>query len=156
MLLFGAGHTGRALAPLLAGLPFQVTWVDERPTEFPDELPAGVRVRPVAEPQAEVDQAPPGALYLVMTHSHQRDLELCARVMSRGDFAYLGLIGSATKRARFEHRFRESGLDDAVIDRLTCPIGIAGISGKEPAEIAVSVAVQLLRIRDRALREPES
>ena len=156
VLLFGAGHVGRALAPLLAGLPFRFTWVDERPDEFPDQLPAGVRARPVPVPRAEVDQAPPGAFYLVMTHSHQRDFELCERIMSRGDFAYLGLIGSATKRARFEHRFREGGLDDAVIARLTCPIGVPDITGKAPAEIAVSVAAQLLQVRGRKRPEPGS
>ncbi|MEM7226215.1 MAG: xanthine dehydrogenase accessory protein XdhC [Pseudomonadota bacterium] len=150
VLLFGAGHTGRALAPLLGSLPFRVFWIDERPSEFPDELPKDVRIRAVAEPQGEVDQAPSGALYLVMTHSHQRDFELCARVLSRGDFAYLGLIGSATKRARFEHRFREGGLDEATIARMTCPIGIAGITGKDPAEIAVAVAAQLLQIGQEA------
>lgn len=154
--LYGAGHVGRALAPLLAGLPFRVTWVDERPSEFPETLPKAVRVRPVADPLAEVVQAPPGAYYLVMTHSHQRDFELCERVLARGDFAYLGLIGSASKRARFEHRWRAGGLEEAVIGRLTCPIGVAGITGKEPAEIAVAVAAQLLQLRGRKDADPAS
>ena len=92
-----------------------------------------------------VDAARDSAFHLVMTHSHQLDLALCEAVLRRGDFAYLGLIGSATKRARFEHRLREGGLDDAALARLTCPIGVPGITGKSPPEIAVAVAAQLLQ-----------
>ena len=149
VMLFGAGHVGQALIAVLANLPFRVVWVDERPSAFPERLPPNVEARPVAWPGGEVAHAPSDALYLVMTHSHQRDLELCELVLNRGDFAYLGLIGSATKRARFEKRLEAGGLPEAAISRLICPIGIDGISGKRPAEIAVSVAAQLLQHCDR-------
>lgn len=150
LLLFGAGHVGQALAPLLAGLPFRTRWIDERPTIFPEEPPPGLTLAPSPVPASLVDEAPASSYYLVMTHSHARDLEVCERVLQRGDFAYLGLIGSATKRARFERRFRDLGLDESRIAGLTCPIGIEGISGKSPAEIAVAVAAQLLQRRELA------
>ena len=148
LLLFGAGHVGQALAPLLAGLPFQTLWIDERAEIFPAEPPAGVTVLPAEVPLRLVDEAPTASFYLVMTHSHARDLEICERVLQRGDFTYLGLIGSDTKRARFESHFRKVGLTDSRIARLTCPIGIDGITGKAPTEIAVAVAAQLLLYRE--------
>jgi xanthine dehydrogenase accessory factor len=146
LYLFGAGHVGRALVPLLAALAFHVTWVDERPLEFPETIPANTRPRALAVPLEAVGQAPAGALYLVMTHSHQLDLALCEQVLRRGDFRYLGLIGSASKRARFERRLRDGGIAQSDIDRLTCPIGVPGIPGKTPAEIATGVAAQLLQV----------
>ena len=99
--LFGAGHVGRALAKVLAELPFEVTWLDSRFDGFPEQIPAGVG-HVVAPRLAEaVENAPAGTLFLVLTHSHQLDLDICDRVLRRGDFAFLGLIGSATKKARF-------------------------------------------------------
>jgi xanthine dehydrogenase accessory factor len=102
-----------------------------------------------AAPPREVDKAPAGAFFLVMTHSHPLDLEICARVLQRSDVAYLGLIGSETKRARFAGRLRAIGIPPQALARLTCPIGIPGIVGKEPAVIAASVAAQLLIIAGR-------
>ena len=155
LLLFGAGHVGQALAPLLAGLPFRTRWIDERPAIFPEDPPSGLTLAPSPVPALLVDEAPASSYYLVMTHSHARDLEICERVLQRGDFAYLGLIGSATKRARFERRFRDLGLGESRIAGLTCPIGVEGISGKSPAEIAVAVAAQLLQQRELAAATDE-
>jgi len=95
--------------------------------------------------EAEVRHAPPGAYYLVLTHQHDLDLRITEAILRRGDFAWLGLIGSKTKRERFVHRFAERGIAPAAIARLTCPIGIAGIDGKTPEEIAVAVVAQLLQ-----------
>ena len=92
---------------------------------------------------------PPGSYYLIMTHSHPLDFEICDRVLRRNDAGYCGLIGSLTKRRRFVKRFRQQGMSDASLERLTCPIGVEGISGKKPAEIAVSVAAEILRLRER-------
>jgi xanthine dehydrogenase accessory factor len=148
--LFGAGHVGRAIVRALAPLPFRVTWIDGRAEMFPAELPDNVAVCPALQPRLEVDRAEPGDLFLVMTHSHPLDLEICERVLRRGDFRFLGLIGSATKRARFASRLRARGLSEAVIARLTCPVGVPGISGKRPAIIAASVAAQLLAVVEAA------
>ncbi len=144
LYLFGAGHVGHAMVSALAPLPFDVIWVDNRAEIFPADHPGNVRVVVAETPRLEVDGAAPGALYLVMTHSHQLDLEICEQILLRGDFAYLGLIGSETKRARFVRRLRIKGVTRKDVDRMTCPIGIPGISGKHPAEIAASVSAQLL------------
>jgi xanthine dehydrogenase accessory factor len=144
LYLFGAGHVGRAIVRAVEPLPFRITWIDSRAGAFPDGPPPHIVTLPSSAPPTEVDGAPTGAFYLVMTHSHPLDLDICARVLERGDFAYLGLIGSETKRARFASRLRAIGIPAPTLARLTCPIGIPGIDGKEPATIAASVAAQLL------------
>jgi xanthine dehydrogenase accessory factor len=93
-----------------------------------------------------VQQAAPAAFYLVLTHSHDLDLRITEAVLRRGDFGFLGLIGSATKRARFLSRLAQRGVAADAIARLTCPIGVAGIPGKQPEQIALAVAAQLLQM----------
>ena len=144
--LYGAGHVGRAIAHLLAGIACRVQWIDERDEEFPPGIPAPHIERLCVEPvQAEVKGAPPGAFYLVLTHSHDLDMAITLAILQRGDFGYFGLIGSRTKRARFEHRLRERGIGDDRLARMVCPIGVPGIAGKEPEVIAVAVVAQLLQ-----------
>jgi xanthine dehydrogenase accessory factor len=144
--LYGAGHVGRAIVALLAGIDCRVQWIDERDSEFPAQpLPPHIERVCVEPVEAEVAQAPPGAHYLVLTHSHDLDLRITEAILRRGDFAYLGLIGSRTKRSRFMHRFEERGVPATALARLTCPIGVPGIAGKEPQVIAVAVVAQLLQ-----------
>ena len=142
--LYGAGHVGRAIAHLLATLNVQVLWVDERESAFPSNMPDHIRVLAVDAPEAEVQQAPAGAFYLVVTHQHALDLRITEAILRRGDFGYLGLIGSATKRARFVHQLEARGLSLALLQRMVCPIGLPGIDGKEPEVIAVGVVGQML------------
>jgi xanthine dehydrogenase accessory factor len=145
--LYGAGHVGRAIVRLLAHLHCRVQWVDEREAEFPPEpLPPHIEKLCVEPVQAEVAAAAPGSCFLVLTHSHDLDMALTQAILRRGDFAWFGLIGSATKRARFEHRLRERGFDDAALARIVCPIGVPGIRGKQPEVIAVAVVAQLLQL----------
>lgn len=151
LLLFGAGHVGRALVLALAPLPFRARWIDTRADAFPAHVPATATAVHTDEPGLEIAQAPPGAFALVMTHSHPLDRALTAAALAREDFPFVGLIGSATKRARFERRFREIGVPEARIAALACPIGLPGIAGKEPAIIATATAAQLLQARERAL-----
>jgi len=115
---------------------------------LPESAPPGVRVYLSDTPEHHVDRAPTGSFFLVMTHSHALDYRLCERILARDDFAYLGLIGSATKRARLERRLARKGMARERIARLICPIGIAGIHGKHPAEIAIAVAAEILQRRD--------
>ncbi|HWP20445.1 MAG TPA: xanthine dehydrogenase accessory protein XdhC [Burkholderiaceae bacterium] len=163
--LYGAGHVGRAIARLLATLPCRVQWIDERAGEFPDGLAEGrpeartlwpAHIEPVCVDtvEAEVDEAPPGAYYLVLTHRHDLDLRICEAILRRRDFAYLGLIGSKTKRARFEHQLLGRGIAPEALARMTCPIGVPGIEGKAPEVIAVAVAAQLLQHANAARRQP--
>jgi xanthine dehydrogenase accessory factor len=150
IVLFGAGHVGRALVELLGCLPCRVTWVDEREPEFPREVPANVATVVTDAPEEEVAAAPTGACFLVMTHSHAIDQTLAEAILRRGDFAYFGLIGSLTKRRQFERRMAERGVPVERFAAMTCPIGVPGIKGKEPATIAIAVAAELLQVRERA------
>jgi xanthine dehydrogenase accessory factor len=147
--VFGAGHVGSAVVRALAGLDCNIRWIDSRRNMFRD-VPGNVRAIETAEPALEVAAMPPGSFYLVMTHSHSLDFDICDRVLRRADGRYCGLIGSLSKRRRFEKRFRQQGMAQGLIDRLVCPIGVDGISGKKPAEIAVSVAAEVLKVRELA------
>ncbi len=146
IVLFGAGHVGRALVKILEDLPCRVTWVDERADAFPRRVRPRVRIEAVDDPLAEVAAAPPAGIFLVMTHSHPLDQSLAEAILRRDDFRYFGLIGSSSKRRQFERRLAARGLGSAALARMVCPIGIAGIESKEPAAIAVAVAAQLLPI----------
>jgi xanthine dehydrogenase accessory factor len=154
--LYGAGHVGRAIATLLATLDVTVDWIDERDGEFADLTTLGTAWPPhirrvcVDGVDAEVGTAPPGAFYLVLTHSHDLDLRITEAILRRGDFGYLGLIGSKTKRQRFIHRFEQRGISAGAIERMTCPIGVEGITAKEPEMLAMAVVAQLLQVRERS------
>lgn len=142
--VFGAGHVGRALVPLLASLPCKVRWIDSRDNEFPEQIPAGVEKVVNEEVVDEVDNMPAGSYFIVMTHNHQLDLELTAAILERNDFTYYGLIGSQSKRAKFEHRLRDRGFKPETVQRMRCPMGIAEVKGKLPVEIAVSIAGEVI------------
>lgn len=151
--LYGAGHVGRAIARALAPLDVRVDWIDERDDEFPAQFfehdapwPPHIRKVCVDAVDAEVRSAPAGAFFLVLTHQHELDLRITEAVLQRADFAYLGLIGSKTKKQRFIRRFEQRGIAPEVIGRLTCPIGVPGVDGKEPEVIAAAVVAQLLQV----------
>ena len=146
--IFGAGHVGAAIVDLLAKLDSRIRWIDSRRQMFPSSLPANVTAIESADPAHEVASVPPGAYCLVMTHSHPVDLEICERLLMRDDLAFRGLIGSRSKQRRFNKRLASMGLTKRQLERLVCPIGIDGVNGKKPAEIAVGVAAQLLKMRD--------
>jgi xanthine dehydrogenase accessory protein XdhC len=144
VLLFGAGHVGRALAAALAPLPLRVRWIDGRAHEFPDPPVRGVETLVSDRPLGLIEAAPPGSACFVLTHSHSLDFTLCSAVLQRDDFAYLGLIGSRTKRAKFERGFRELGIPPARVARMACPIGGDALRDKRPAVIAALAAAEVL------------
>ena len=136
----------QALVGVLAPLPdLDITWIDTAPDRFPAEVPAGVTVVPAREPASLVAHAPREAEHLILTYSHALDLELCHRLLGHG-FASAGLIGSATKWARFRSRLAALGHPVERIARITCPIGDPAL-GKHPQAIALGVAARLLRPR---------
>lgn len=149
LLLFGAGHVGRAVVAALAPLPFTIRWIDDRAAAFDDADRNRAATVVSALPESELRDAPQGAFVVVMTHSHALDLALVAAALPDPRFPYVGLIGSATKRALFERRLAEFGLPAPAIERLVCPIGVRGISGKAPATIAAAAAAELLIQRER-------
>jgi xanthine dehydrogenase accessory factor len=146
--VFGAGHVGSAVVQSLAALDCNIRWIDSRRNIFRGTA-ANVRTIESTVPALEVAAMPANSCYLVMTHSHAIDFDICERILRRNDVAYCGLIGSLSKRRRFEKRFREHGLQEQAIDHLVCPIGVAGISGKKPAEIAVAAAAELLQAYEK-------
>ncbi|RVV97829.1 xanthine dehydrogenase accessory protein XdhC [Mesobaculum littorinae] len=141
--LWGAGHVGRAIAQVVAPLPgFAITWIDTAADRFPGTIPDWVTPRVAPEPGPLVSHAPATAEHLILTFSHALDLDLCHRLLGHG-FGMAGLIGSATKWARFRSRLRQLGHADAQIDRICCPIGRPEL-GKHPQAIAVGVAAALI------------
>jgi len=151
LYLFGAGHVGRAMVLALAQLPFDVRWIDSRPDAFPAAVPGNVKMVFSPSPGAELESAPEEAFVLVMTHSHALDLAIVEQAMKKDPVGYIGLIGSATKRARFAARLRAGGIPESRIAKLVCPIGVGGITGKEPAVIAAATVAELLQ-RDELAR----
>jgi len=147
--LFGGGHVGKALVNVLGTLPFAVTWVDSRDEIFPEQVPDNVACEHSDPVQAAVAELAPGSRVLIMSFSHAEDLDIVAaclrRLRERGDLPYVGLIGSKTKWATFRHRLEERGFRHQELAQVTCPIGIPGITGKQPEVIAVAVAAQLLQ-----------
>jgi len=144
--VFGAGHVARALVRQLLPLGATVTWIDTRDDAFAGVDTSGIDTRLTDLPESEVAQASAGTFFVVMTHSHTLDFALCEAIFRRRDFAYFGLIGSRSKRAGFERRLRDRGLVADRLHEMTCPIGIPGIVGKEPAAIALAVAAELLSL----------
>ena len=146
--LFGGGHVGKALVRLLGTLPFDVHWIDSRDEIFPTEMPDNVRCEHSDPVQSAVASLAAGSQVRIMSFSHAEDLDVVAaclkRQRARGDLSTIGLIGSKSKWAAFRHRLEARGFQADELARVTCPIGVPGITGKEPEVIAVAVAAQLL------------
>jgi xanthine dehydrogenase accessory factor len=155
--VFGAGHVGQALVRLLSEVAlFDITWVDSRPELLPPDLTACITTQACAKPVDLIDAAPTGTRFVVLTHDHGLDYELCRSILRRGDSSWLGLIGSASKAARFRSRLLRDGISRETLRALTCPIGISGIESKLPASIAISIAAQLLQQVSAATSTPTS
>ncbi len=153
--IWGAGHVGRAIAGVLAPLPdLRIVWADVARDRFPDTVPDGVTIRHAANPADLVAEAPATAEHLVLTFSHALDLELCHRLLAHG-FRGLGLIGSASKSARFRSRLAALGHGGAEISRIRCPIGDPRL-GKHPQAIALGVATQLLNDKSAGHTEKDA
>ncbi|WP_433164464.1 xanthine dehydrogenase accessory protein XdhC [Kribbella sp. CA-247076] len=163
--IFGIGHVGLELARILARHDLELHLVDSRPDQLVtermvvlDDAIANVHVHHVPVlPELVVGELPSGTHVLVMTHDHAEDAALCDAAIRRDDLATIGLIGSSAKWARFRRKLAEDGNPPEAIDRITTPIGLPGLAGKEPAAIAVSVAAWLLQLfiaeRNRAVAE---
>jgi xanthine dehydrogenase accessory factor len=149
--LFGGGHVGRAIVRALEPLPVRVHWIDSRDEIFPEGLPAHVNSEHSAPVEAAVADLAPGSRVLIMSFSHAEDLEIVAaclkRLRAQDDLPFVGLIGSKSKWATFRHRLESRGFAEAEIARITCPIGVPGVVGKEPDVIAAAVAAQLMQLR---------
>lgn len=140
--LFGGGHVGRALASALLLLPVRVHVVETRSEEL-EMTPAGAAQHLTALPESLVADIAPGSAVIVLTHDHALDFLIVSAALARDDLAQIGMIGSETKRATFEHQFiRENG-NKARLSRLVCPIG-RKIADKRPEVIAATVAADII------------
>ncbi|MCJ8318144.1 MAG: xanthine dehydrogenase accessory protein XdhC [Colwellia sp.] len=144
--VFGAGHVGQALIPMLSGLPCHITWVDNRESQFPVNCQqyANVTALLTDDPAAEVSAMPSKTLYVVMTHNHQLDFDISLAALKREDFHYLGLIASDTKWRRFQQRYKHREISPSLVEQMNCPIGLEQVVGKIPMEVAISVAGQII------------
>ncbi|MBL4617927.1 MAG: xanthine dehydrogenase accessory protein XdhC [Robiginitomaculum sp.] len=136
--LFGAGHIGAALAKILLDMDIDLNWIDNR-----QKMADLVQV--CKDPIQQAKQAPDDALFVIVTHCHDLDYDLCRCILGKSQIRFCGLIGSKTKRARFVQRLQKDGMSEKQIGQLTCPVGLNGIGGKHPTEIAVAIAAQLLQ-----------
>jgi xanthine dehydrogenase accessory factor len=156
--VFGVGHVGTELALVLARHDVELHLVDSRAPRLDPGRLALVTERAVARvhrhhavvPELVLGELPPGCHVLIMTHDHAEDAALCDAALRCGHLGSIGLIGSAAKWRRFARRLAAEGHDDAALARITTPIGLPDITGKQPAVIAVSVAADLLRRLERA------
>ena len=146
VVLFGAGHVAKALVGIVSEMDCHVSWVDSREDLFPREIPLGVDKISIENPEDFVSRIPTGAYIVIVTHDHALDYRLTREILHNDDFAYLGLIGSATKAKRFRKHLQHDGFSDESIDKLNCPIGLTALSGKLPMEVAVSIAAQILSL----------
>lgn len=147
IVVLGAGHVGSAIIRLLGELPCQVRWIDSRKSCFPDRLAANIQSIQLDTAEQAIDNCPPQSWYLVMSHSHILDQQLVEAILSREDTQYCGLIGSNSKAAAFRGRLKRKGFSDKELATLVSPIGLPGLKGKQPAEIAISVVAQLLQLQ---------
>ena len=144
LTVFGAGHVAKSLITILGGLPGQVRWVDSRSEMFPETVPSNVQVLNMEHPQDIIETLPANSQILILTHNHQLDFDLVELAVKRGDFSYLGCIGSDTKAERFQMRLKHRGFNEEQVDSLICPVGNQDIPGKLPMEVAVSMCGELI------------
>jgi len=146
LVIFGAGHVARALVTILGDLPWRVTWVDERANQFPAEIPANIRTHHTDDPAGDAPALCAGKQVLILTHNHQLDFELCRTLLTAGNCAGIGLIGSDTKAERFRQRLDHRGFSPEQIHTIRCPVGRPDVPGKRPMEVAVSISAELLSL----------
>ncbi len=149
IVLFGAGHIAKSLVKILEEVDCQVSWFDSRPELFPETVASHIQKHIMTQPEIAVESCKPNSYFLVMTHDHALDQQLCETILSRGDSQYCGLIGSATKGLKFRQRLLKKDYKQQELEALTCPVGLYSLKSKKPMEIAVSISAELLQLRDK-------
>ncbi|MCF6189834.1 MAG: xanthine dehydrogenase accessory protein XdhC [Cocleimonas sp.] len=149
IVIFGAGHIGKSLIKILEEVDCQVKWFDSRPELFPETVASHIQIQTLTQPELAVESCKSNSYFLVMTHDHALDQQLCETILSRGDSLYCGLIGSATKGLKFRQRLMKKGYNKEELEQLTCPVGLPSLKSKKPMEIAVSISAELLQLRDK-------
>lgn len=153
--IFGAGHVARALLPVLAPLEWQLHCIDNRAELLEDDLDGRVHNHFLTDPVAHISRMNPGAFALILTQDHALDYRLLSALLDRDDCAYLGMIGSRTKAQRFRRRLASDGFIQGQVDKFYSPVGLSEVPGKKPAEVAISIAAQLLAEKHRLAASEE-
>lgn len=148
--LFGAGPIGQAVARTFSTLPVHLDWLASRGDARPEAAGTDAILLGDDELVEATEAAPADSYVVILTHSHELDYRLARAALARDDLAYVGMIGSRTKRAGFDERMKADGLDEAALARLACPIGIPGLKSREPAVIAIGIAAQVLQAIEAA------
>ncbi|MGI9278738.1 MAG: xanthine dehydrogenase accessory protein XdhC [Endozoicomonas sp.] len=148
--VFGAGHIGKALIHVLSPLNCRITWIDNRSELFPQTLPENVTRIISEQPHEEVAGLPEDAFVLVVTHNHQLDYAISEQTLKRPDNRWLGVIGSETKARRFRQRLEHKGFNEHQIEHMRCPVGLNVVGGRQPAEIAIAIAGEILAVKNGA------
>jgi len=144
--VYGAGHVAQALIPILAQLPLRIRWIDSRAELFPAQIPANVEKIVDEQPVDQVASAKENNAFIILTHNHQLDFQLCQSILKRGDALWLGVIGSDTKAKRFQYRLSQRGFSAQQIEQMICPVGLKEVTGKLPMEVAIAIAGQLIAL----------
>ena len=155
LVIFGAGHVGKALVTIVSELDMHISWVDNRDDLFPQQLPPGVEKILLDRPEDYIDKIPAASKIVIVTHDHALDYRLAREILDADNFNYLGVIGSSTKASRFRRRLAHDGFDEQIIEKMSCPIGLPELSGKLPMEVAVSIAAQIMfktPVEEKAIR----
>lgn len=146
LAVYGAGHVAKALIPIVKNLPLQISWIDPRPEMFEGQVVAdNVKIMHLDDPKESIENLPQNSWALVLTHNHQLDFDLVSNALKRSDLDFIGMIGSDTKARRFQTRLAHRGFSEDQINRLTSPVGELSIPGKQPIEVAISIAAQLIQ-----------
>jgi len=156
IVIFGAGHIAKSLIKILEEVDCQVSWFDSRLELFPEKCASHIQTHPMTQPELAVESCKPNSYFLVMTHDHALDQQLCEAILSRGDSRYCGLIGSATKGLKFRQRLMKKGYVQQELEQLTCPVGLSSLKSKKPMEIAVSISAELLQLRDKQAQSAQT
>lgn len=146
--IFGAGHIGQALTRTLADIDCNVHLFDSRNELLLHKYPENVKTHRLNQPEISVEDCAVNSYFLVMTHDHALDQQLCEAILARGDASYCGVIGSRTKGIKFRQRLHKKGFSLAELSSLTCPMGLTEVKTKKPMEIAISITAELLILRD--------
>ncbi|TEW47093.1 xanthine dehydrogenase accessory protein XdhC [Psychromonas algicola] len=144
--IYGAGHVAQALIPILAQLPIRIRWIDSRADLFPAEVPSNVQKVIDEQPVDQVKSAKKDNAFLILTHNHQLDFDLCQAILKRDDALWMGVIGSDTKAKRFQYRLTQRGFSEQQIEQMICPVGLKEVTGKLPMEVAIAISGQLVEL----------
>ncbi len=151
LYIFGAGHIGQEVSKRSIDLDFNVNLIDSRKEYLNTPKEKDIVKIYAKYPWMLIKNLPKNAYYVILTHSHDFDFKIINELLNFNTFIFIGLIGSKTKRKRFDKRFLHLGHDRLLINKIECPVGLSTITSKKPGEIAISIIGRLLEFRSNMI-----